>query len=172
MLRSYRRDGDTLVLNYEVAAEPQVRELVERERQCCSFLDFRLDVEPDVVRLTIAGTALTADGIAALLEPFLAATKAPPDRAAFPPTSAPADAGGRFRGIARSTSVVAALACGVCCALPFAIPSTALAALGGAIAVIALSQSWFLYAAIGAAAGAAWIGIVWWRMRTNPGGKV
>lgn len=39
-LRGYRRVGSRIELSYAPSAVARVRELVEREQQCCPFLDF------------------------------------------------------------------------------------------------------------------------------------
>lgn len=52
-LRAHRVDGRTLRLTYAVAAAKDVARIVELERVCCAFLDFKLEVSADEVQLTI-----------------------------------------------------------------------------------------------------------------------
>jgi hypothetical protein len=47
------RDGLQLRLTYDAAAEEEVRDLVALERECCSFLDFRMDHRDGHVLVTI-----------------------------------------------------------------------------------------------------------------------
>lgn len=41
-LRGYRRVGSRIELTYASSAAARVRELVEREQECCPFLDFTI----------------------------------------------------------------------------------------------------------------------------------
>lgn len=59
---------------------------------------------------------------------------------------------------------LAALACGVCCVLPFALPAVALATFGGALAVVAGIHWWVLAVAVVAVA-AAWGWVAWQSFR-------
>jgi tRNA A37 methylthiotransferase MiaB len=52
-LRDYRRDGSRIELSYDPSAAAQVRELVEREKKCCPFLDFAIQDGDDAVILVI-----------------------------------------------------------------------------------------------------------------------
>jgi len=57
---------------------------------------------------------------------------------------------------AATTLAIGALACGVCCVLPFALPAVVLASTGGLIALVAQTFWWALYLAI-AMVAAAWL---------------
>lgn len=52
-LRAYRRDGSRIELTYSPSAATRVRELVDREKQCCPFLGFTLRDDKDAIVLVI-----------------------------------------------------------------------------------------------------------------------
>jgi hypothetical protein len=54
----------------------------------------------------------------------------------------------RLPGTAAGSAAAVALACGVCCVVPLAIPAIALTSVGGAIAVFAGAYRWMTYAAV------------------------
>jgi hypothetical protein len=54
-LRSHRLEATTLRLTYDAAAADEVARIVELERQCCAFLDFRLTTRVDAIELVIVG---------------------------------------------------------------------------------------------------------------------
>ena len=63
-LRESRRVGAKLELVFDASAAPQVRRLVTMERECCGFLDFKLeDGVGGFVELTISGPATAIDEI-------------------------------------------------------------------------------------------------------------
>lgn len=66
---------------------------------------------------------------------------------------------GRAAGAAAAVLATGALACGVCCVLPFALPAAALAASGGALAWLGGIYPWATFAAA-IAVVVAWIWIV------------
>jgi hypothetical protein len=167
-----------------------VRELVRRERECCAFLEFSLDVTTDAVHLRIAAPAEARVSAGVLLEPFLGGTSdarrvAPAEHASNACESgcgcaAPGDpirsvgartttnAERRIPAVAATSTAVAALACGVCCALPFALPAAALATFGGVIAAAARAYWWALGVAVLAVAGA-WLWVA--RQSARSGGR-
>ncbi|HZH44239.1 MAG TPA: hypothetical protein VEY50_09180 [Lysobacter sp.] len=69
-LRSERRLGTTLELEYAVEACAQVEAMIERERECCAFLDFRLAQMGDRIALTITVPEQARDQADVLLQPF------------------------------------------------------------------------------------------------------
>lgn len=78
--------------------------------------------------------------------------------------------GGRRRGQA-AIAVVAtgAVACSVCCVLPFALPAAVLASSGGALALFAGFLSWPAIIAIpGVAAAWLWVALQSYRSRQRP----
>jgi hypothetical protein len=52
-LRKHHRNGLRLELIYSSDATERVREMIERERQCCAFLNFTLQESRDSVAVTI-----------------------------------------------------------------------------------------------------------------------
>lgn len=52
-LLSHEQDGRTLRLRYSSDAAEELRRLVDRERQCCAFLEFSMQERPDAVYLSI-----------------------------------------------------------------------------------------------------------------------
>ena len=67
----------------------------------------------------------------------------------------------RAARVAAVASATGAVACGVCCVLPVALPAVALASVGGVLAWFAGAFAWATRVAVIAVA-AAWGG-VWWR---------
>ena len=77
--------------------------------------------------------------------------------------------GSRIAGGAAVVAALGALACGVCCVLPFALPADILAISGGALAWFAGAQVWVT--ALAAAAGAGgwlWVAVQTVRTRRRP----
>ena len=63
-----------------------------------------------------------------------------------------------------AATATGALACAVCCVLPFALPAVALASAGGIIAWFAQAQSWMMDLALAAVAGG-WLWVGWQSLR-------
>lgn len=70
-LRDYRRDGRRIELTYDASAAERVGEFVRRERLCCPFLDFSLELHKDVVTLQIEAPHDVADAADALFAPYI-----------------------------------------------------------------------------------------------------
>lgn len=51
-MRELRRQGDALVVEYDLVAAPAIRELMEAERLCCPHVRWDLKVQP-VLELTM-----------------------------------------------------------------------------------------------------------------------
>lgn len=71
-LVSHETSGQTLHLTYRLEAYPELERIVNLERSCCAFLDFRLTQEPKgcVLSVTIPnGTAEAAQSLVANLVP-------------------------------------------------------------------------------------------------------
>lgn len=67
------------------------------------------------------------------------------------------------------TASMAALACGVCCVLPFAVPAAILGSIGGVLAWFAEAYRWLTpIALVAVGAGWAWVGYQSWRARRSP----
>ena len=69
-LRKRDRDGLQLRLAYDAGAESEVCELVGMERQCCAFLDFRMDHEDDCFLVTITAPPEAADSVEQIFSEF------------------------------------------------------------------------------------------------------
>jgi hypothetical protein len=67
------------------------------------------------------------------------------------------------------TASTAALACGVCCVLPFAVRAAILGSIGGVLARFAEAYRWLTpIALVAVGAGWAWVGYHSWRTRRSP----
>ena len=69
-LKSARRDGLTLTLDYSPTAVDDVRKLVASEQSCCSFLNFDIVEYPDFIRLSIVASEEAREAADALFAPF------------------------------------------------------------------------------------------------------
>ncbi len=69
-LKSARREGLTLTLDYVPEAIDDVRKLVAGEQACCAFLTFDIVEHRDFVRVSIAAPEEARDAVDALFEPF------------------------------------------------------------------------------------------------------
>jgi hypothetical protein len=76
-LRSHRLAGRTLLLTYERAAAEEIHRIVQLERACCAFLDFRLHEAADGVELTITAPEQEGSGVQWLFAQFLPQVVAP-----------------------------------------------------------------------------------------------
>ena len=162
-LRAHERDGRVLRLTYAPASSARVRDLVAHESECCAFLTFTIEERDADVRLTVQAPDVSTGELDALCAPFLAGTSALTAAASGQP------GGGRVPGAAATSAAVVALACGVCCVVPFALPAVALTATGGVLAAFAGGYRWMLVLAIAlAAAGWAWLGYQTARSRGRP----
>ncbi len=71
-LRADRHQDLRLELTYAAEAAEKVRQLVQREAQCCPFFTFQIDNEADSVRLTITAPTAARDSAHLLFEQFRA----------------------------------------------------------------------------------------------------
>lgn len=72
-------------------------------------------------------------------------------------------------GAVAATVSAAALACGVCCVLPFALPAAMLGVLGGSLAWFSIAYAWLTPVALAAViAGWAWVVFQSHRTRLKP----
>lgn len=76
-LRSHRLAGGTLLLTYELAAADEIHRIVQLERACCAFLDFRLHEAADGVDLTITAPEQEGSEVQWLFAQFLPQVVAP-----------------------------------------------------------------------------------------------
>lgn len=70
-MRGHTLTGSTLHLLYDPAAVDEVVQIVELERSCCAFLEFRLTSDADAVRLDITGPEQDAASARWLFSQFL-----------------------------------------------------------------------------------------------------
>ena len=70
-LLSHRLGGRTLRLTYDRAAVKEVERIVALERECCAFLDLRVDLAADGVELTITAPDQPGSNVQWLFEQFL-----------------------------------------------------------------------------------------------------
>jgi hypothetical protein len=153
-LLGFERHDLVLELRYALQAADRVREMVRKERECCGFLTFELEETPREIRLTIRAPEEARGALLLLFGQFLASARDPMEKAAR---------------TAAVVSAAGAVACGVCCVLPVALPAVALAGAGGILAWFAGAFAWVTAVAVAAVAGA-W-GWVWWqsaRSRRRP----
>jgi hypothetical protein len=66
-LRHVERRGLTTVLSYGPEAAALVRDLVEKERRCCAFLQLELEENADAVRLVVTVPPEAAEAVPELL---------------------------------------------------------------------------------------------------------
>ena len=69
-LKSARRNGLTLTLDYVPAAVDDVRKMVAGEETCCGFLTFDIIEHRDFVRVSIVAPEDARDAAEAVFEPF------------------------------------------------------------------------------------------------------
>jgi len=86
-LLSHEQDGRTLRLRYSSDAAEELRRLVEREQQCCAFLEFSLQEKPDAVYLSVTAPIEAGEFAPLLYSHFI---EQPPSRER--PTTPVADA--------------------------------------------------------------------------------
>jgi hypothetical protein len=167
-LRSHRLSHGTLELRYAPEAIAQVRDLVRREEQCCAFLRFTVRETSDALVLTIEAPEDARAASDILFEPFL-------HGAANGNAQRGLDQQQRYRVMRRGFAVgpasaaAAALACGVCCVLPFAFPAVMLTTLGSAVAFFGRAYWWALGLAVAAVAVRwGWVALQSVRTRRRP----
>ena len=82
-LRSHQLEGRALRLSYAATAAPDVQRIVELERVCCAFLDFRLNETADRIVLAITAPEQAGGDAQWLFAQFLpqaAVPSLPPSR--------------------------------------------------------------------------------------------
>jgi hypothetical protein len=161
-LKSHRHDGLRLELCYAAEARPQVLDMVRAEQTCCSFLTFEIREEPDALRVIVTAPERAGEAANSLFK-ALYSTTASDGASGFATPSAPTD---RVVGASAALAATGALACGVCCVLPFALPATLLAASGGIIGWFAKATPWAMRIALLAVLGS-WIWVILQSVRTK-----
>lgn len=127
-----KREGHTLILTYRREAAADVRELARREKECCAFLAFDVAERAGEIVLTISAPAEAEAMLDEVFAPFEQGTAcgcATSGNGACMPPSKP-----RTRlALAAAGLSTLALACGVCCVVPFLAPAAAAGAVGAVL---------------------------------------
>ena len=167
-LRDHRRRDLVLELRYAAEARARVHEMVRSEQGCCGFLAFDLQEAEGEIHLTITAPEAAREAADSLFEQFLAQSAAPSCACVGPALKAATKepAGSKAAGAAAMTLSTGAVACGVCCVLPFALPATILASTGPLLAWLVGVHKWVTVLAIFAVLGA-WAWIAWQSGRTR-----
>ena len=170
-LRSYERRGLVLELTYWLEARERVHEMVRQEQTCCAFLTFELHEVGNEIRLTITAPEAAREAADNLFDQFLAKASAESSCACTSTASAatiPAKAapGTKAAGVTAVTLSAGAVACGVCCVLPFALPAALLASIGTLLAWFVKMHLWVTILAILSMVGA-WGWVSWQSRRTR-----
>ena len=170
-LRKYARRDLVLELSYALEARERVHEMVRNEQACCTFLAFELHETGNEIRLTVTAPERAREAADALFEQFVASAPAPSSCACATSTSVVKNSskeppGSKAAGVTAMTLSTGAVACGVCCVLPFALPAAVLASTGSLLALLVKMHVWVTILAILSVAGA-WGWIAWQTRRTR-----
>ena len=169
-LRSHRRDGLVLELRYAPEARARVHEMVRSEQGCCGFLAFDLQEAEGEIRLTITAPEAVREAAVSLFEQFLARAPTSSCACASPAAtlkmSSNEPRGSKAAGVTAMTLSTGAVACGVCCVLPFALPAAVLASTGTLLAWLVSVHVWVTALAVLAVLGA-WGWVAWQSGRTR-----
>lgn len=170
-LRKHARRDLVLELSYAPPAREHVREMVRNEQQCCGSLDFQLRETADEIHLTVTAPEAAREATDALFEQFIVGTPAPSscgcaDLNSVGTATSKLPPGSKAAGVTAMTLSTGALACGVCCVLPFALPATVLASTGALLAWFVKLHVWVTVLALVSVAGA-WSWIAWQSRRTR-----
>lgn len=170
-LRNYQRRDLVLELSYALEARERVHEMVRNERSCCAFLAFELREAGNEIRLTVTAPETAREATDTLFEQFVANAPALSScacaiSASVVKTPAKEPPGSKAAGVTAVTLSTGAVACGVCCVLPFALPATILASTGSLLALLVKMHVWVTILAILSVVGA-WGWIAWQTRRTR-----
>lgn len=143
-LKSYRRNDLRLELLYAAEARQQVLDMVRGEQTCCSFLEFEIHEEPEALQVIVEAPERAREVASSLFEALYSKT-ASEGASGFATPRVPTD---RVVGASAALAATGALACGVCCVLPFALPATLLALSGGIIGWLAKATPWAMRIAL------------------------
>lgn len=170
-LRKYERRDLVLQLSYAPEARERVHEMVRNEQGCCGFLAFELRETGSEIRLTITAPERAREAADALFEQFVASAPAPSSCAcatSLPVAKTPSKEppGSKVAGVTAVTLATGAVACGVCCVLPFALPAVVLASTGSLLAMLVKMHVWVTILALLSVMGA-WGWIAWQTRRTR-----
>ncbi len=168
-LQKYERRDLVLELSYALDARERVHEMVRNERACCAFLAFELCETGSEIRVTVTAPEMDREAADTLFEQFVANAAAPSSCACATSASSVKDAkeppGSKAAGVTAVTLSTGAVACGVCCVLPLALPATVLASAGPLLAWFVGMHVWVTVLAILSVVGA-WGWIAWQTQRT------
>lgn len=169
-LRKVDRWSRKLRLHYSVEAESRVRELVRKESACCGFLLFQVDREAEHVTATLEAPEEAAAAAQSLFDQFSATEPSGAGCGCSVHATPVVPGGARAAKLAVKTSAIAAIACGVCCVVPFVVPAIALTTTGAAITAAA-STCWpaMRLAFVAVAAGWLWLLASSFRRGRRPG---
>ena len=173
-LRGHRRRDLVLELRYAIEARARVLEMVRNEQACCAFLAFELHESGNEIRVTVAAPEAAREAADGLFEKFVAQAPAPSSCACATSASAvkapeKEPPGSKAAGVTAMTLSTGAVACGVCCVLPFALPATILASTGTLLAWFVSIHKWVTVLAILSVVGAwGWIARQSLRSRRRP----
>ena len=170
-LRKYERRDLVLELRYALEARERVHEMVRNEQTCCAFLTFELHEVGNETRLTVTAPERAREAADVLFEQFIANAPAPSSCGCASSASVvkiPSNEPPRLKaaGAAAMTLSTGAVACGVCCVLPFALPATVLASTGSLLSSFVHMQWWITGLSVLAVMGA-WGWIAWQTRRTG-----
>ena len=169
-LRKCARRDLVLDLSYAPEARERVREMVRNEQACCAFLGFELHEAGNEIRLIVTAPEAAREAADALFEQFVANAPAPScgcsTSASAVKTPSKEPPGSKAAGVTAVTLSTGAVACGVCCVLPFALPATILASTGSLLAWFVKLHVWVTILAI-LSVVSAWGWITWQTRRTR-----
>jgi hypothetical protein len=164
-LKSYRHDDLRLELLYAIEARPRVLDMVRAEQTCCAFLTFEVHEEHGALRVVVEAPERARDVAESLFEALYSAT--PSQEPCGCKTATPST--DRVVGGSAALAATGALACGICCVLPFALPAAVLAVGGGVVSWFAKATPWAMHIALLAVlAGWAWVIIQSVRTKRQP----
>src|SRR5262249_20250158 len=140
------------------------------------FLTFEVREEPGALRVIVTAPERARDAADSLFEALYSATPAQDSsRDSVTQGQEPGGCGttrastDRLVGTSAALASAGALVCGVCCALPFALPAAALAVGGGVVSWFAKATPWAMRIAVLAMlAGWAWVIVQSVRTRRRP----
>jgi hypothetical protein len=170
-LRKYARRDLVLELSYAREARERVHEMVRNEQACCAFLAFELHEAGNEIRLTVTAPERAREAADALFAQFVASAPAPSSCACATSASvvkppAKEQPGSKAAGLTAMTLSTGAVACGLCCVLPFALPAAVVAGTGSMLAMFVKMHVWITILAIVSVVGA-WGWIAWQTRRTR-----
>ena len=170
-LRSHERRDLVLELGYSPEARERVHEMLLNEQACCAFLAFELHEVGNEIRLTITAPETAREAADTLFDQFLAKAPTPSSCACTTTASvvkvpSKAPPGTKAAGVTAVTLSTGAVACAVCCVLPFALPATLLAGTGTLLAWFVKMHVWVTIIAI-VSVVFAWAWIAWQSRRTR-----